>query len=69
MLQEMASSLKLVGTGSERGKKMTINAMRVYIMEFPKYKGSQKWKDKCMAMSDNQVLAVYNRLIKERSQK
>lgn len=45
---------------------MTINAMRVYIMEFPKYKGSQKWKDKCMAMSDNQVLAVYNRLIREK---
>ena len=57
------------GTGSERGKKMTINAMRVYIMEFPKYKGSQKWKDKCMAMSDNQVLAVYNRLIKEKETK
>lgn len=43
---------------------MTINQMRTYIAEHPKYRNSQSWRDKCLRMSDNQVLAIYDKFRK-----
>ena len=43
---------------------MTINQMRTYISQHPKYKNSQSWVDKCLRMSDNQVLAIYDKFRK-----
>lgn len=44
---------------------MTVEQMRVYISECSKYNKSESWREKCRKMSDNQVLAIYNRFKKE----
>ena len=38
---------------------MSIEQMRVYISEHPKYK-SPGWRDRCNRMPDAQVIAIYN---------
>lgn len=43
---------------------MTIDQERVYIMGHPKYKDSEKWKDRVMRMPDNQVHAIYKQFQK-----
>lgn len=44
---------------------MTVEQMRVYILQSPKYAESQSWRDKVMKMKDNQVIAIYYKFLKE----
>ena len=39
---------------------MSIEQMRVYIAEHPKYKNSPNWRYRCQTMSSRQVVAIYN---------
>ena len=38
---------------------MSIEQMRVYIAEHPKYKNSPNWRYRCQTMPSSQVLAIY----------
>lgn len=40
---------------------MTVNEMRTFIIQHPKYKNSMYWKEKVLRMPDNQVIAIYNK--------
>lgn len=40
---------------------MTIDQERTYIMQHPKYKDYDGWKNKVMSMSDRQVHAIYKK--------
>ena len=39
---------------------MSIEQMRVYIAEHPKYKNSPNWRYRCQTMPSSQVVAIYN---------
>ena len=43
---------------------MSVAQMRYALKECTKYSGSPKWNAKVDAMSDNQVIAVYFRMLK-----
>lgn len=40
---------------------MTIQQMRIYISQHPKYANSESWRTKCMTMPDRTVVAIYNK--------
>ena len=40
---------------------MTVDQMRNYICQHPKYKNSMYWKQKVMTMPENQVVAIYHK--------
>ena len=39
---------------------MSIEQMRVYIADHPKYKNSPNWRYRCQTMPSSQVVAIYN---------
>ena len=41
---------------------MSIEHMRTYISEYPKYKNSEKWRTRVKHMAPNQVYAIYMKL-------
>lgn len=43
---------------------MTIDQMRTYICQHPKYRNSPKWKARVMRMPEPQVFAIYNQFKK-----
>ena len=43
---------------------MTVNDMRNYICQHPKYRHNEHWKNRVMHMPENQVFAIYNRFKK-----
>ena len=43
---------------------MTLEQMRNYIMEHPRYKNSPTWKAKCLKMPAPQVVAIYKQFQK-----
>lgn len=43
---------------------MSVVQMRIILKERTKYKNSHKWINKVNAMSDNQVIAVYYRMLR-----
>ncbi len=51
----------MIFTKYDKGVSMTTQQMRVYISQHPLYKGSMKWKAKCMTMPERQVIAIYNK--------
>lgn len=42
---------------------MTVTAMRDLLCRAPKYRGAQAWVKKVRAMPDNQVIAIYFRML------
>lgn len=45
----------------EEDNTMTVNGMRSYICQHPKYRHNEHWKNRVMHIPDYQVIAIYNR--------